>query len=236
MKSPIHLVRAALLVAALAVPAAAQADSGGAIRGVVALAGDAPERKPVSMSADPMCARGDPQTSEAVVATDGTLRDVHVRIRAGTVAGRHEAPSSRVQIDQVGCMYRPRVVGIMEGQKLAIGNSDMTLHNVHAYAEGKSRFNLGQPPKGPAIEREPGAAGQVLELRCDIHAWMRAYAVVSDHPFFDVTADDGRFAIDGVPPGTYTLEAWHPELGLERATIRVRAGETVRQRFSFEVD
>ena len=234
MKTPVTALCVPLLVvASAALPALASAEPAGAIRGVVELSGDAPEREALEMKTDPICAQGDRQLSEAIVAEDGKLQDVHVRIRAGAVPGSHSAPSEPVVIDQKGCMYRPRVVGVMVGQKLAIGNSDRTLHNVHGYAGGRSRFNLGQPPMGPAIERDAPNAGEVLELRCDIHPWMRAYAVVSDHPYFDVTGAGGEFSIEEVPPGRYTLEAWHPELGLERAEIHVKAGDTARQRFEF---
>lgn len=214
-------------------PAAASPEGTGAITGAVKLEGDAPAREPLSMGADPFCAKGDPQLSEAVVAEGGKLRDVHVRIRTGSIPGDHEPPDEPAQIDQEACMYRPRVIGVMPGQTLTIGNSDKTLHNVHGYQSGKSRFNLAQPPGGPKIERKVREGAEVIELRCDIHSWMRAYAVVSDHPFFDVTGEEGAYKLEGLPAGTYILEAWHPELGLERSEIEVRAGESTRHSFSF---
>ena len=220
----------AACAAALAVLAPLPA-SAGAIAGSVSFEGKPPPRKPLAMATDPVCARTD-QRSEAVVVHGGKLRDVHVRLRAGSVPGEHEPPDEPVTIDQSGCMYRPRVVGVIEGQQIAIKNGDMTMHNVHAYVDGDTAFNLGQPPRGPAIERGAKGAGDVMVLKCDVHPWMRAYAVITGHPFFDVTGKDGRFSIKNVPPGSYTLEAWHPELGLETAKVKVGGG-VAETSFSF---
>ncbi len=228
------LTGAAVAVAALAYPAAAAAD--GAIAGTVTIEGSAPEREAVSMDQDPVCAQGEPQLSEAIVAEGDKLKDVYVRVTDGSISGDHSPPSEPVAIDQEDCMYRPRVAGAMPGQTLRIGNSDRTLHNVHGYAGGNTRFNLGQPPKGPDIEREVGGSAGVLELRCDVHPWMRAYIVVSEHPHFDVTGTDGTFAITGVPAGTHTVEAWHPELGRARAEVEVSAGERAEADMSLSAD
>jgi hypothetical protein len=90
-----------------------------------------------------------------------------------------------------------------------------------------TEWNLGQPAQAPAIVRESlGKAGEVVTLRCDVHPWMRAYAVVTDHPYFDVTGEDGAFTLKKVPPGRYTVEAWHPKLGLKSTTVTVRKGQT----------
>lgn len=216
-------------------PAAAASSGGGAIAGAITFDGPAPERDDLAMAEDPVCAAGAPHPDEDLVVDGGKLQDVHVRLRASDVSGDYEAPDDAVEIDQVECMYRPRVSGAMLGQRLAIANSDDTLHNVHGYVGGSTSFNLGQPPRGPDIEREIGET-DVLELRCDVHPWMRAYIVVTEHPFFDVTGRDGAFEIEGVPAGDYTLEAWHPELGLETSQVAVEAGETARAELTFAGD
>ena len=203
------------------------------ISGVVLLVGDAPVRKPLDRESDPVCARI-PRLDESVVVTDGKLRDVHVRLRVGT-AGKHAAPSTPAVIQQSECMYTPRVIGIVEGQSVAIENGDPTYHNVRGTKGKRTAWNLGQPARAPAIVRKnPGKAGEVVSLHCDIHRWMQAYIVVTDHPYFAVTGDDGRFTITGVLAGTYTLEAWHPELGLRQAQVTIKAGKSpddVRFRF-----
>ncbi|HTM23099.1 MAG TPA: carboxypeptidase regulatory-like domain-containing protein [Kofleriaceae bacterium] len=228
------MARARTLIAVmLAAPAAHAAPATGAVGGVVRFDGPAPERAPLARDRDPVCAR-EPMLAEEIVVTAGKLRDVHVRIRSGT-AGVHRAPEAPVVIDQTACMYRPRVVGIMAGQKLVVRNSDPTFHNVHGSQAGSDLFNDAQPARQPAIERPVTVpAGEVLALRCDVHPWMRAFVAVTDHPFFAVTGADGAFTIAGLPPGRYTLEAWHPVLGLRTAAIRVRAGKTAHADFAFQ--
>jgi plastocyanin len=212
---------------------AAAGDIGsGRIAGVVEFKGKPPARAALRRDTDPVCART-PRLSEDVVVSEGKLADVHVRIKVGT-AGKHAAPARPAEVNQLECMYTPRVVGIVEGQSVAIKNSDPTYHNVRGAKAKRTVWNLGQPPSAPAIVRKDlGKAGEVVSLHCDVHPWMRAYAVITDHPYFSVTAADGAFAIDKVPPGTYTLEAWHPELGLKSATVTVHKGKTARATFRF---
>lgn len=215
-----------------AAKAPAKATAGGKVTGTITFQGKAPARKPLDRNTDPVCART-PRLGEDVVVTGGKLRDVHVRIASGT-AGKHAAHAAPVVVSQLECMYTPRVVGVQEGQKLVVRNGDPTYHNVRGTKHEHTEWNLGQPPSAPDIVRESlGKAGEVVTLRCDVHPWMRAYAVVTDHPYFDVTGDDGSFTLDGVPPGRYTIEAWHPTLGSKRTEVTVHEGETANVALAF---
>lgn len=192
----------------------------GIIQGVVDYKGTPPPQPKVAASQDPECAKLK-LVDRKVVVTGGHLRDVHVRIKSGT-AGTYIVPAAAVVVDQNKCMYEPRVVGAMAGQKIQIRNSDPTFHNVRGTHGEHTVFNHGHPMKFPPIEHDSaGKPGEVLTLRCDIHPWMRGYAAVTDHPFFQVTGADGSFELTNVPVGTYTLEAWHPELGLKSAQVKV---------------
>lgn len=211
-------------VAAPAPPTAAKpAAALGVIRGAVSFVGKAPARERLQRDTDPVCAAVE-KTAEEVVVTDGKLAGVLVRLKNGS-AGAFSAPAEPAVITQRECMYEPRVLGMMVGQTLVIKNADPTYHNIRAVHGEAPLFNLSQPAATPDQERtQLGAAGDVVELHCDVHPWMRAFVVLQDHPFFAVTGLDGSFALPGVPPGKYTLEAWHPVLGLRTASVVVGKG------------
>jgi plastocyanin len=210
----------------------AQSQSGAAsIEGVITFKGKAPERKVIDSSSDAFCAT-QKQLSDTVIVTKGKLQDVHVRIKSGT-AGKHKTPTKPVVVIQEGCVYQPHVVGAMVGQPVAIKNKDKTMHNVHAYIGKETWFNRSQPKGAPDIvETDTGEAGEVFELKCNVHSWMHSYLPITDHPYFDVSGSDGSFEIKKVPAGTYTLEAWHPKYGLKSSKVVVGKG-TAKASFQF---
>ncbi|HVK78475.1 MAG TPA: DUF2012 domain-containing protein [Kofleriaceae bacterium] len=223
----------AALAAALATSGTAAADKGtGTIAGAVSWKGAPPPRPELDRSTDPVCAKIK-RLGEDVVVEAGKLRDVHVRLANGS-AGTHAAPATPVVVVQSECMYGPRVVGLVAGQALEIRNADATFHNVRGNLGTKILWNLGQAAQQPAITRKDlGAAGDVVSLHCDVHPWMAGWAVITDHPYFAVTGADGAFVLKDVPVGTYTLEAWHPTLGLKTAKVKVTRGKTAKATFTF---
>jgi plastocyanin len=228
LPSAAAVLAAAAATATFGAPAAALAQApaapaSGSIKGTVLFEGEAPDRKPLVRDSDPYCFKTQ-KLSEDVIVTKGKLRDVLVRIKNGT-AGKHAAPAQPAVLDQQECMYRPRVIGLVAGQKIVARNGDGTFHNVHGTLNGKLLWNKPHAEKAADLTLEAAARpGDVIDVVCDVHPWMRAYAVVQDHPYFAVTGDDGAFEIKGLPPGTYTLEAWHPKLGTQSLTVKIGAG------------
>ncbi len=215
-----------LALALLAVSSVAAADTpAGTITGVVGFEGELPAQPEQKRDSDAKC----PQhvTDDAIVVNHGRLANVLVRIANGTM-GKHDAPKQPVVLDQRGCSYSPRVVGLIAGQKLVVRNSDQTFHHVWGTLAGKQLWNKPQTPGSTQLELDPSAAkpGDVVELKCGVHPWMKAYAVVMDHPYFAVTDDKGKFEIAGLPIGTYTLEAWHPVFGTK--TLKIEIGKGAR--------
>jgi plastocyanin len=219
----------------VAVAHAEPAGGPGSIRGTVIFEGEAPERARLRRDTDPLCAKRE-AFSEDIIVNSGKLKDVLVRIKNGSLPAPRAVPPPAV-IDQKNCTYTPHVVGLVVGQKLALRNSDATFHNVHGWIAGKDAWNKPSASGDPELVVDSRArAGDVIDIKCDIHRWMRAYAVVQDHTAFAVTDERGAFEITGLPPGSYTLEAWHPVLGTRTLEVKIGSGAkaAVTARISFK--
>jgi plastocyanin len=188
------------------------------------------------MDSDPLC-KPDPAapTSEALlVGPGGGLQNVFVYVKDGLGARTYATPTTPVRLDQRGCRYVPHVFGVQVGQTVQIANSDPTLHNVHAVPAANREFNFGQPATVPPAPRVFDKPEVMVPFRCDVHSWMNAYAGVLPHPFFAVTPADGTFEIKGLPPGSYTIEAWHEQLGTQTQSVTVAADAPAKVAMSFK--
>jgi plastocyanin len=215
-----------------AAPAAAvDPASAATIAGKINLEGTAPANAPIRMNADPACVaatKGTTPTQHTYVSEGGGLGNVFVYVQSG-LSGSFPAATSAVVLDQKGCQYVPHVFGVQVNQPIEIVNSDATLHNVHATPKTNPEFNTAQPVQGMKSTYTFAAkeADVVVPFKCDVHGWMNAYAGVLDHPYFAVTKADGSFSIPNLPPGTYTLAAWHEKLGTQTLpAITVAAKES----------
>lgn len=127
-----------------------------------------------------------------------------------------------VEIRQEGLELRPRVVAIPAGSSIKFPNADNLFHNIFSYSKSK-RFDLGRYPKGESKTETFDAKGQI-DLRCEVHDWIRGYIHIFDHPYFAIAAPDGSYSIPNVPPGKYTLVAWKEFFDPVRQEIEVKAG------------
>lgn len=186
------------------------------------------------MGVDPMCAainKGKRVLQEIVVTSaEGDLANVFVTVQ-GTFP-RVPVPPEPVTIDQVGCIYTPRVVGARVGQTLQVRNSDRLLHNVHSLSASNS-FNIGQPLAGMVYQFRLKDEENMLPLKCDVHRWMTTYIGVVSHPYFAVSGGGGTFEIANVPVGTYTIKTWHERYGNLTQPVRVRSGATTTVNFAY---
>ena len=238
MKSRIRFLLFGCLIVAVAdsVAQSAVAQSNtGTIKGHVRLTGKLPGNPIIRMGMDPMCSKmnaGKRVVQQYVVATiDGSLANVFVRLK-GNIP-QTPVPSQPVVIDQQACVYTPRVVGARVGQTVQVKNSDMLLHNVDASSGKGNGFNVAQPRAGLVYEFKPKTEEVMLHLKCDVHNWMNAYVGIVTNPYFAVSNTMGTFEIGRVPPGTYTLEAWHERFGVVSKLVTVKAGAVTTLDFDY---
>lgn len=208
----------------------------GSVTGTVKFEGTAPTMRPLAMDADPNCAKKHttPQLPELLVLGAGNTM-AHIFVRAKSVPGSYPAPSEPVVMDQIGCMYKPHVMGVRVGQKFLIKNSDGLLHNVHSLPKINQGFNRAMPAAVTEAEYTFDKEELMFKIKCDVHPWMSAFVGVMTHPFFDVTGTDGKFEIAGLPAGTYEIEVWHEKLGTQSKSVTVGASGTQTLDFALSV-
>jgi len=207
----------------------------GSVSGVVKLDGTAPKSSTIEMSADPICSTQHKSKVDSgeVMVKGGKIQNVIVYVKSGLEALSFDPNTTKVTLDQKGCMYEPHVFCVQTGQPIEIVNSDKTLHNIHALVGDKTLFNLGMPQKGMKLDQSLSDTG-VVTVKCDVHSWMKGYIGVFDHPCFAVTGADGSFTIKNLPPGKYTIEAWHEKFGVQDMEIQVGPKENKKQDFTLK--
>jgi plastocyanin len=205
------------------------------VRGTVKFEGIAPKAAPINMAADPICAKQHPSpvlSQDVVADANGGLQNVVVFIGDGLGDRMFDTPSQPAVIQQKGCIYQPHVLAMQTNQKLDVVNGDSTTHNIHPMPKNNREWNKSQPPRVP-IEETFAREEVAIPVKCNVHPWMHGYIAVFKHPYFVVTGKDGSFTLSNLPPGNYTIEAWHEKLGTATQKITVGANETKAVDFVF---
>jgi len=213
--------------------AAPHHDAGGTVTGVITYTGTPPKMKPIDMSKEPTCAKqhATPVMTEGAVTGPGnTLADVVVYVSAGDQGGAQA--STPVRYDQKGCQYLPHVAVMETGQPLEIYNDDETSHNIHPMPKLNSEWNKSQPPGTPPIQTSFDKA-EFIPVKCNVHPWMHGYFAVLKTSHYTVSGPDGAFKLEGLPPGKYTLTAWHERFGTQTAEVTITGSETQTVKFVF---
>jgi uncharacterized membrane protein/plastocyanin len=194
------------------------------LRGTVTYDGVTPIGKKLRLPR--MCAKqhvGDVYTNEVVV-NKGRLKHALIRITKGLEGKVIPAASTiPVELDQKGCVYSPRVIGVQVGQPVTFINSDSVFHNVKSVTKKNKRFNIAMPKKNQRKTRVFTQPEIFLQTKCSVHPWMGAYIAVVDHPFFSITNAKGEFELKNLPEGEYEVEVWHEVFGTKKKTITVNA-------------
>lgn len=209
----------------------------GNLKGTVSFEGKVPPRKRISMDAEADCAKLHPEPvyEERVrLGTQHGLSNVFVYIRKGLEGKTFEPTQQAVVLEQRGCMFVPRVIGLRTGQTLRVKNADPVSHNIHPVPKNNRDWNQQQTPGAPDLQRRFGFSEVMIPVKCNIHAWMRSYIGVLEHPYYAITNGDGEFTLHGLPPGDYTLAAWHEELGETTQPLTIRPSTTETAKFVFK--
>jgi plastocyanin len=209
----------------------------GVIKGSIQFTGKRGARTPIDMSNEPACVEahhGRAYDESVVVNTNGTLANVFVYIKSGLEGKTFEAPATPVTIDQQGCWFHPRVMGIQVGQVFHVTNSDPVTHNIHPLAQINREWNHSQGAGDPPLTRKFTKPEIMVPVKCNIHRWMHAFIGVLPYPYFAVTDEHGTFELPKVPPGNYDLAVWHEKFGTQEKSITVTPSGTVEVNFTFK--
>ena len=213
------------------------AATAGSISGRVEFTGAVPAAEAVPMHSDRKCAVDgppNPHMNALIVSSDKSVQNAFVYVKDGLDQGySFDPPAGPMVLDQKGCVYTPRVFGVRVGQTVEIVNSDDTIHNVHALPMANQEFNQSLLKKTAKMSKTFTVPEVMVRVKCDVHGWMLAWAGVLTHPFFAVTDAAGNFSLKGLPPGTYTVEAWHEKLGTQSMKVTVAASQSQNASFTF---
>lgn len=208
----------------------------GTITGTVTFEGEPPVLHAIDMSAEPACVQANPTPvipPIVVLGPHGALSNAVVYIESGLSAYHYDTPTDPAVLDQKGCMYVPRVLAFRAHQPLDIKNTDPVTHNVHPMPRDNKPWNRSLPEGAEPFVTNFPHQELAIPVACNIHPWMRAFLFVFDNPYYDVTTKTGTFELKNLPPGTYTIEAWHERFGTLDQTITIAPRESKSISFKF---
>jgi plastocyanin len=207
----------------------------GTIRGKTTYTGTPAKSKSIDMSGEPACAQQHltPVSNETVVTgPNHALENVVVYV-SSKAPDDGQVPAQAVTFEQKGCQYMPHILPMHVNQELRIVNEDATLHNIHPQAKLNREWNKSQPPgSAPIVEKYDKE--EFIPVKCNVHPWMRGYFVVLKTSHYDVSQGGGDFKLPNLPPGKYTITAWHEDYGTQSKEVIITGDETESVDFTFK--
>ena len=202
--------------------------NGATIEGKVRVSGSVPPPTIVEVGQDQeVC--GKVRNIYEVEVKDGGVKNVLVRIVE--IGKGKDFDFKEAVLGQEGCEFKPHILLTSPG-KLTLLTSDPMPHNIHT----KSTMN---PPINVTLTRLVRKSSlqvdfpETIEVKCDLHGWMKGFVIVAEHPYYAVTGDGGSFQLRDVPPGTYELEVWHEKLESQKQKVTVEEGKKTVVEFTY---
>ncbi len=200
------------------------------VTGKISFEGEVPKPVKIPTSSDPSCTKE--LFTEDTKVKDGGLENVIIYVSGGLEGKTYAPPSTPVEINQQNCHYIPHAFVLQVNQELDIRNSDMTLHNIHAFTDVNTPFNTGQPV--PMVTKHMFDKKEILlPVKCDVHKWMAAFIAVVDNPFATVSAEGGSYELK-LPAGKFEITAIHEKYGKQTAMVEVKDGDKTPLNFKFK--
>lgn len=244
MRRRVLVVALAFLVAVLtltpAIAAYKVSETGpvGAVSGKVLIGSAKPQVKRIPIFKDnKVCGRGSRDIS-LVQANEDALINAVVYLKDVKSGKPFPAAAKKITLNQLGCRFTPYLSVMANGGELEVINSDDVLHNIHTYEiigpANYSTFSVSQPQRGNIVTKEIDLdRGDSLRVHCDAHNFMLAFIFIARNPYYAIVDSDGKFLIENVPPGHYSIRAWHGVLGEKEGTVNITADGTAKFDFSY---
>jgi plastocyanin len=181
------------------------------LTGSVLYTGKLPERAKVPVTIDQYICGKEKDAEDLVIGPKRGVQNAVVWLENPPAGAKWPAQPAKVEMDQKGCVFAPRVLVVPVGGTVDFLNSDRLLHNLHSMSKDNPSFNRTQPQNRtiPITFTKP----ELVTITCDLHSWMKSWVVVAEHPFYAVTDAAGAYRIANVPPGKYRLRMWQEALG-----------------------
>jgi len=219
------MILAVLFLSSLALASTALAQyqvvtvaDGGTITGNVKWTGAKPQPVVLPITKNPdVCAPNGQKTRDLeriIIASDGSVENTVVYLKGIPKGKAMDLPEARRSLDQKNCRYVPHIMLVPKGNDLTMVSSDPILHNIHM--TGVQLYNIPFPIANHPVKRPFQRDGET-DLKCDAgHVWMNSVVMTVESPYYAITDEHGNFKLTDVPPGTYTIEAWHENWQITR--------------------
>ncbi len=202
------------------------------------LDGKAPAPSKIDGSRDPFCGALDILTDDLIVSKEGGIKNIALMLdeRGSKIDIPDElrkAPQAVHKLDNKNCMFEPQVLLVRTGQAIDVINSDQSSHNANFSFFKNDPINILIPPGASKKITPQEAEIAAIPVECNIHPWMKAHVIVTDHPFVGLSNEDGVLEISDLPPGEVTFRVWHRIGKIDAVSVGGKPEEWKRSRAEF---